>query len=160
MSDAPTPGTPDAAEPAPGPAEPGPKRMPSSQPILLRALKWGIIATLVLLVVFGGIGSLVAGAPGLVGGAMGAAFSGLFLALTVGSIAFANRFIESELYIPMFFGIVLGTWVLKFVAFIVALILLRDQTWLNPQMFFFGLIAGVLVSLAIDALVVAKGRMG
>ena len=30
----------------------------------------------------------------------------LFLALTVGSIAFANRFIESEVYIPMFFGIV------------------------------------------------------
>ncbi|MCB1273825.1 MAG: 3-oxoacyl-ACP reductase [Leucobacter sp.] len=133
--------------------------MPSSQPVLLRALKWGAIATAVLLIVCGGIGWWIAGAPGLVGGVLGAAFAGVFLGLTIGSIAFANRFIGSELYVPLFFGIVVGGWVLKFVAFIVAAVLLRDQPWLEPKILFFSLVAGVIVSLTVDAFIMTKSRL-
>lgn len=134
-------------------------QMPSSQPVLLRALKWGAIATAVLLIVCGGIGWWIAGAPGLVGGVLGAAFAGVFLGLTIGSIAFANRFIGSELYVPLFFGIVVGGWVLKFVAFIVAAVLLRDQPWLEPKILFFSLVAGVIVSLTVDAFIMTKSRL-
>lgn len=141
-------------------AEPPPERsLPSSQPVLLRALRWGAVATVLLLVACGGIGWWIAGAPGLVGGVLGAAFAGVFLGLTVGSIAFANRFIASDLYVVLFFAIVVGGWVLKFVAFIVAAVLLRDQSWLEPKILFFSLIAGVLVSLAIDAFVMMKSRL-
>ncbi|MBO1903012.1 3-oxoacyl-ACP reductase [Leucobacter weissii] len=133
--------------------------MPSSQPVLIRALVLGAGATAVLLVVCGGIGWWIAGSPGLVGGVLGAAFAGLFLGLTVGSIAFANRFIESELYVPVFFAIVVGGWLLKFIAFIVAAVLLRDQPWLEPKILFFSLIAGVLVSLGVDAYVMLKNRL-
>lgn len=135
------------------------RRMPSSQPILLRALRWGIVSTLLLIAVFGLIGWLVAGSPGLVGGVIGAAFSGLCLGLTIGSITFANRFVQSDLYVAVFFGIVLGTWLLKFIAFIVAVLFLREQPWLDPMMFFLALLSGVLVSLVIDVLVVTKSRM-
>ena len=138
---------------------PADRRMPSSQPVLLRALRWGAVATLGLLVVCGGIGWWIAGGPGLVGGVLGAAFAGVFLGLTVGSIAFANRFIESELYVVLFFSIVVGGWVLKFVAFIVAAVPLRDQPWLEPKILFFSLIAGVIASLAIDAFVMLKSRL-
>ena len=89
----------------------------------------------------------------------GAAFAGVFLGLTVGSIAFANRFIESELYVVLFFSIVVGGWGLKFVAFIVAAVLLRDQPWLEPKILFFSLLAGVIASLAIDAFVMLKSRL-
>ena len=135
------------------------RRLPTSQPLLLRAVRWGAIATVVLVVVVGGGGYLIGGTPAMVGGAMGAAFSGVFLILTVGSIAFANRFIGSELYVAVFFSIVLGTWLLKFIGFIVALLLLRNQVWLDPIAFFVGLLAGVLVSLVLDVLVVVKSRM-
>lgn len=151
---------PPASPAAPGaPEDSGGTSMPSSQPVLLRALRWGAVATAVLLIVCGGIGWWIAGSPGLVGGVLGAAFAGVFLGLTVGSIAFANRFIGSELYVVLFFAIVVGGWVLKFVAFIVAAVLLRDQPWLEPTILFFSLIAGVLVSLGIDAFVMLKSRI-
>ncbi len=154
MSDAAQPAVPEEA--AGAPAE---RRLPSSQPVLLKALIWGSVATLVLLVVCGGVGWWIAGAPGLVGGAMGAAFAGVFLGLTIASIAAGNRLIESDFYVVAFFAIVVGGWVLKFVAFIVAAVLLRDQPWLEPKILFFSLIAGVLVSLAIDVVIVMKSRL-
>jgi uncharacterized membrane protein YhdT len=133
--------------------------MPTSQPILLKALRWGILATILLVLLFGGIGWLVTEDRGMTGGAMGAAFAGIFLMLTVGSIAFANRFVESPIYVPIFFGIVMGAWLVKFIGFIVALLILRGQPWLDPRMFFFGLLAGVIVSLVIDVVVVTKSRL-
>lgn len=145
----------DAAQPEP-PAERG---MPSSQPVLLKALRWGAVATAILLIVCGGVGWLIADMPGLIGGVMGAAFAGIFLGLTVGSIAFANRFINHDFYVVLFFAIVVGGWVLKFVAFIVAAVLLRDEPWLEPRILFFSLIAGVLVSLVLDAFVMLKSRL-
>ncbi|MBL3686404.1 3-oxoacyl-ACP reductase [Leucobacter zeae] len=152
------PATPEpASEPVPDAAPE--RRMPSSQPILMRAMRWGIIASVALIVVFGVIGWFVSGTTGLVGGVLGAAFAGIFLAMTIGSITFANRFIQSDMYVVAFFGIVMGTWVLKFVAFLVAAVLLRDEPWLNPTVLFLGVVAGVIVSLVIDVVIVAKSRL-
>jgi hypothetical protein len=133
--------------------------MPTSQPVLLRALRWGALSTVVLLIVCGAIGWWVAGSPGLVGGVLGAGIAGMFLGLTVGSIAFANRFIASDIYLVLFFAIVVGGWLLKFILFIVAALLLRDQVWLDPKILFFSLIAGVLISLAMDAFIMLKSRI-
>lgn len=134
-------------------------QMPTSQPVLLKALKWGIVASVLLIVAFGVIGWFVSGSTGLVGGVLGAAFAGVFLALTVGSITFANRFIASPNYLVVFFSIVMGSWIVKFIAFIVAALLLKDQPWLNPTILFLGVISGVIVSLIVDAVVVAKSRI-
>ena len=137
----------------------GERRMPSSQPILLRAMRWGLLASLALIVVFAVIGWFVSGMTGLVGGALGAAFAGVFLLMTAGSITFANRFIEQDFYVAAFFGIVMGAWLLKIVAFIIAAVLLRDEPWLNPTILFLGVVAGVIVSLVIDMIVVSKSRL-
>lgn len=125
----------------------------------MRALKWGLFATIGLVIVFGVIGQLVSGSPGMIAGILGALFSGLFFLLTVGSIAFANRFIASPSYIAIFFGIVMGGWILKFIIFIVVSLLLRDQAWLNPTIFFIAVVTGVVVSLVVDVLVVTKSRI-
>lgn len=162
MSDAPGYDTPrpDAGSSNPADEPEGPRRMPSSQPILLKALRWGGLASALLVVLCGVVGWFVSGSSGAIGGVLGAVFAGVFLALTAGSIAFANRFIGSDLFVGIFFGVVMGTWLVKFVAFIVAALLLRDQPWLNPTMFFLSLIAGVITSLVIDVLIVAKSRLG
>lgn len=145
----------------PTPTEtPEPEReMPVSQPVFVKALKWSIVATVLMMIVFGLIGWLVSDERGLIGGILGSAGSGVFFALTLGSIAFANRFVGSDLYVPMFFGIVVGGWLLKFVLFIVAALLLKTQPWLDPKVLFIAVIVGVLVSLAIDAFVVLKSRI-
>lgn len=133
--------------------------MPTSQPMLLRGVRWGIIATLASMAAFAGIGFAVAGSRGLVGGLIGAAIGGALLLLTVGSIAFANRFVASPAYLQIFFGIVLGSWTLKLIAFVVAALLLKNQPWLDPKVLFFGLITTVLISIVIDVIIVAKSRV-
>ncbi|MFD5600145.1 3-oxoacyl-ACP reductase [Leucobacter sp. NPDC058333] len=141
------------------PDETGPRPMPSSQPVLLRALRWGLIVTAALIVIFAVIGFLVSEQRGLWGGVIGTVLGGLFLMMTVGSIAFANRFIERDFYITAFFGIVLGSWVFKFIVFIVAVVLLRDAAWLDTRVMFFGVIASVIASLALDVIVISTSRI-
>lgn len=140
--------------------EVGSASLPTSQPVLLRALRFEIIATVALMLVFGAIGYFVSQTPGVIGGALGAFIAGALSCVTIGSILFANqRFIQSPNFVVIFFGIVAGGWLLKLIAFIVAVVLLRGQTWLDPKILFFGLVAGIVVSLVIDTLVVAKGRL-
>lgn len=133
--------------------------MPTSQPVLLRALKWGLFGTLVLLIACGAVGWLIAGSHGLYGGMLGAGIAGVFFGLTVGSIAFANRFIEHPNYLIIFFVLVAGGWLLKFVMFIVSVLLLRNQPWLDPKILFFSLVVGVVVSLVLDAFIMLKSRI-
>lgn len=137
-----------------------PFRMPSSQPVLLRALRIGVLAAVLLAVVFGIVGYFVSATPGAVGGALGPIIAGALSCVTIGSIAFANhRFIESPNYVVIFFAMVAGGWLLKLVAFIVVVLLLRDQTWLDTRMLFFSLIAGIIASLAVDVLVATRSRL-
>ena len=57
----------------------------------------------------------------------------VFLAITGASILIANRWYGDPLYVQIFFGIVMGGWILKFVVFIVVLLVLRGQPWLNAD---------------------------
>lgn len=133
--------------------------MPVSQRVFLRALRWSIVATVALMVLFAIVGYLAAQRPGLYGGLIGAAGAGLFLGLTIASMAFANRFHRSDMYLPMFFGIVLGSWVVKLILFIVAALLLRTQPWLDARILFIAVVCGAIVSVVIDAIVVMKTRV-
>lgn len=133
--------------------------VPASQPMLLKGVRWGVIATLALMALFAGLGFWLRGSEGLYGGLIGAAIGGTLLLITVGSIAFANRLVNSEHYLTLFFAIVLGAWALKLVAFVVAAVLLRDQPWLDSQWLFIALVATILVSIAIDVRIVSQARI-
>lgn len=135
------------------------RALPSSQPVLARALKVAALVGLVQLIVLSAVGYFIAGMPGLIGAVLGSAISIVFLGLTAASILIGNRFVQSDFFVVVFFVIVLGTWLLKFAAFIVAALLLRDQPWLNPTVLFISIIVGVLVSLIVDVVVVAKSRL-
>ncbi|GAA3597079.1 hypothetical protein GCM10022198_21490 [Klugiella xanthotipulae] len=135
------------------------RRVPSSQPILLRAVTVGGIAAVVVTVVMSVIGWCVDGGTGLASGALGSVSAFVFLGVTAASILVSNFFVQSDFYVVIFFGLVLGSWILKFVLFIVAALLLKDQPWINPTMFFISVIVGVLASLLVDVFVVAKSRV-
>ena len=120
----------------------------SSTPILRTVLVWSGTVTAVLLVAGGLIGYLVAGTDGLWSALAGVLIAAVFLAITAASILIANRWFGDALYVPIFFGIVLGGWILKFVVFLVALLVLRDQPWIVGPVFFLALVASVLSSLA------------
>lgn len=134
-------------------------RTPTSNPVLKRALAWGGVLAAVILVVSAVLGYVFAGMPGLWGGLIGTLMAVVFMGITAGSILVANRFAGSDLFVGIFFGIVLGGWLLKFVLFIVLVFVLRGASWLDPMVVFLSLVAGVIASLVVDVLVVVKSRL-
>ena len=131
----------------------------SSTPILRTTLVWsaGVMATLA--VIAGVSGWIVSGGAGLLSGVVGALVPAAFFALTTASILFANRWFGDPSYVSIFFGIVMGGWVVKLGLFLVAILLLREQPWIDPLVFLFSLIASVFASLVIDVVVLTRMRV-
>lgn len=142
-----------------GPDQPAARKQPTSTPILKDALKYGLILAGAIAVVGMVLGGVFVGWVGVTSALIGTLIAAVFLGITAVSILIANRFIGSDLYVGIFFGIVLGGWILKFVLFIVLAIVLRDQPWINPVVLFLSLIAGVIGSLVVDMIVVFRSRL-
>ena len=134
-------------------------RTPTSNPVLRRALGWGAVLAGVVLVVSAVLGLVFAGTEGLVSALVGTLMAVVFMGITAGSILLANRFAGSDLFVGAFFGIVLGGWLLKFIVFIILVVLLRGVDWLDPVVLFLAIVAGVIGSLVVDVLVVARARL-
>ena len=126
----------------------------SAVPILRRALIFGGWFALLLAAVGALAGFFAAGASGVVSALIGAAMAGVFLGITAGSILLASRY-----DVIAFFGIVMGAWLLKFVIFLVLALALRDQPWIDARVMFLTLVVGVIGTLVVDMVVVAKSRM-
>ena len=127
--------------------------------ILTRALRYGTILTIAVVVVGGIIGYLVGGVPGLISALLGAGVTAIFMGLTAASFVVASRVARLPEGIVVYYGIILGTFILKFVIFLVLVISLRYVSWLNPTVFGFTIIAAVLGTLIVDALALQRGRM-
>lgn len=123
------------------------------------ALRYGLIVGPIILVGAAGIGYLVAGVPGLISGAIGGALTFLFMGLTAGSILVGVRATRGDSTNPVFYAIVLGVLMLKFVVFIVLLLLLRGQEWLQPAVLGVSMIVAVVGSLAVDVLAFMRARV-
>ncbi|AYF98787.1 hypothetical protein [Protaetiibacter intestinalis] len=123
------------------------------------ALRWGAVVAAVLAVLGSGIGWLVDGAPGLVGGALGAGIAFLFVGTTAASVLIASRVSRGNMLSPAYLGIVLGTWFLKLVIFVVLALWLRGQDWLNPTVFAIVAIVAVVASLVVDMVAAIRTRV-
>ena len=126
----------------------------SAVPILRRALVFGGWFASGLAIVGALLGFLIAGGTGVVSALIGAVMAGVFLGITAGSILLASRY-----DVIAFFGIVMGAWLLKFVIFLVLALTLRDQPWIDATVMFLTLVVGVVGTLVVDMIVVAKSRM-
>lgn len=126
---------------------------------VLSSLKWPAIAIGILAVLGAVVGYMVSGVPGLVSGLLGAAMWLVFLAITSLSIQVAINATRNDPGSPLFFGIVLGSWVLKLVLFVVLSIWLRAQPWLDPTVFFVTVIIAVVGSLVFDVIAFQRARV-
>ncbi|MCR2801596.1 hypothetical protein QNO21_03580 [Microbacterium sp. zg-Y818] len=131
----------------------------SSTPVLRTTLLWSAAVTAILAVIGAVAGYAAGGVEGLWSALVGVGLAFAFLGITGGSILIANRWYGDALYVPIFFGIVLGGWILKFVVFIIVLLVLRGQAWLNPTVFFVSLVVGIIASLIIDVIVLMRSRV-
>lgn len=132
---------------------------PAINAVLSGVLRWTALAAVALIVLGGGIGFLVAGSDGLWSGLAGVGLAIVFLALTPISMLIANRFHGREMFATVFFGIVMGGWLLKLVIFIAAIVILRGQSWIVPVVIFLSLVAGIVVSLVVDAVAFTRLRV-
>jgi hypothetical protein len=131
----------------------------SATTVLKRAVLLGALVAAGVAVVAGGLGLAFAGVSGLVSGLVGAAFALLFLGVTAIGLIVAGRSLETPLGPSVFFAVVLGGWIVKLILFLVAMLLLRDQPWVQPVVLFLAIVATVLGSLAVDVVVVARSRI-
>lgn len=122
--------------------------------IFTQILKYTGLLALVIAVVGGGLGYLSAGTDGLWSALVGVGLAILFAAITAASMLVAIRFT-----LGAFFGIVMGAWLLKLVIFIVLLVVLRDQPFVDDVVLFLALVVSIVGTLAVDALVVVRGRL-
>jgi hypothetical protein len=127
--------------------------------VMTRALRYGAVVAVAVALVAGSIGAATSGVPGLLGGLFGALLAAVFLGLTAVSILIAGRVTRGDPTHPAFYGIVLGVWVLKLVAFVVAAILMRAWDAVDPVVFFWAVIAAVLGTLVGDVVALARARM-
>lgn len=131
----------------------------SSTPVLRAALVWGLAIGAAVAVGAAIVGSLIAGTPGLWSGVVGAAVGIIFPALTAVSILVANRWYGHDAYLQIYFGIVMGGWVLKFVLVIVTLLVLSRVDWIVSPVFYFSLVATAVGSLVVDLVVLTRMRL-
>jgi len=127
--------------------------------IVKRALLVGLVVTSVIAIVAATAGALFSELPGMLGALVGAALGYALLGLTPLSILWGFRLGKGDVLSPGFFAAVLGTWLLKFVVFLAAVLWLGDQEWLDRTVLFLTIVAAVLATLVTDLVVVVKSRM-
>ena len=132
---------------------------PTSVPVLRRILVYGSFLAGGIALLGAVIGGFVAGSSGVVSALIGTLMAVVFMGITAGSILLANRFAGTSAAIGAFFGIVMGGWLVKFVVFLLLMVLLKDQPWIQPVVLFLSIIAGVVGSLLVDVFVLMKSRM-
>lgn len=123
--------------------------------IFRRALVLSLVLAAAIAVVGGVIAGLVVGQDGVLSVLVGTAMAVVFAGITVVSLIVAVKY-----DITVFFGIIMGAWLVKAVLFIVVLVLLRDAAFIHDWSLFLSIVAAVVGTLVIDAAVVAKGRIG
>jgi len=128
-------------------------------PILTKALIYGAIVAVAVTAVAAGIGYAVAGTPGLLGALVGGALSAVFLAITSVSMLVAQRITRDDPSSPVFFGVVVGVLGVKLMLFLVVILWLRGQDWLDLGVFAFTSIATVVGSLIADAVAFTRARV-
>lgn len=127
----------------------------NARSIFTKILTYTGLLALVIAVVGGGLGWALAGTDGLWSALVGVALAVVFAGITAASMLIAIRF-----RLAAFFGIVMGAWLLKLVIFVVLLVLVKDQPFIDDVVLFLALVVSIIGTLAIDALVVVRGRLG
>lgn len=131
----------------------------SAAPVLRLSLIYGAVLFAAIAVVGSVVGALVSELPGLLSALIGAGMGFVFLAVTAASILLADRITKGDLLSPVFFALVLGAWLLKFVVFLVLVFTLREASFVDPVVLFVTLVIAVLGGLVTDLVAVSRGRV-
>jgi len=131
----------------------------SVQQVIRLALLWGIVSTAIVVIVASVAGALVAELSGMIAALVGGAIGFVLLALTPLSIMWGFKAGRGSVLAPGFFAVVLGVWMVKFIAFVAIIFLVGDIAALHRETLFLTIVASLLVALVSDLVVVIRSRM-
>jgi hypothetical protein len=114
----------------------------------------GAILTVAIALVGGLLAFWAVGLPGFYSALIGSA-----IALTFTSLTAIAVWVGAKLPLGGFYGLVLGGWLAKVIAFVLILSVLNRVEGLNRPTIFFTIVASVLGGLAIDAVAVLRSRV-
>lgn len=126
---------------------------------LRTALLLGGIVSVAIAVVGGGIGFSLVGPIGIWSALVGSAMAFVFMGITAGSILVGQKASGGNIASGLFFGIVLGAWLLKFVLFLVAAFTIRNSDAFDTVIAFSCVIAAVLGALVSDVIAISRARV-
>ncbi|AYG04422.1 hypothetical protein [Gryllotalpicola protaetiae] len=135
-----------------------PKTLTPAQ-VMQRAMLWNFVAAGAVAVIAGVIGGLVAGGTGALSGLIGAAIVAALTAITATSIRIAGRRATGPEHALVFVGLITGGWLLKLIVFIALALTLRGQAWIDPTVLFLTIIVGIVITLVIEVVIVARSRV-
>jgi len=122
-------------------------------------LLWSAIVSGAVLVVTAIVGQLIDGSAGLWSGVLGTVIGFLFPALTAATILFANRWFGTPNYLTIFFATFMGVFLVKILAFIIALNIVFGLDWIVRGVLYGALMATAIGSIIVDVAVIAKMRI-
>jgi len=99
------------------------------------------------------------GSAGIWSALVGSAVAFVFMGITAASILVGQKASGGSIASGLFFGIVLGSWLLKFVLFLVVAFAIRNSDVLDPVIAFSCVIAAVLGALASDVVAISRARV-
>lgn len=126
----------------------------SSSKLFARVLKLGSALIGAIAILGGAIGYIAVGINGLYSALIGAALALVFVSMTALSIL-----IGGKLPLGGFFGVVMGGWLVKLVGFMFILNALGTAAFINKPVVFVTIVASVLGTLSLDAIVVMRSRI-
>lgn len=118
-------------------------------------LRYSVMLVAAIAVIGSVIGWFVAGWPGVVSAIIAAAVALMFAGVTALSIIFAARFDSG-----MFMAVILGAWILKLIAFLAVLAIVKQLKVTHDWMLWGTMVAAMIGQLAIDVIVVLRSRQG
>ena len=119
-----------------------------------QAARAGLLATGLLVALAALVGWLVQGRPGLTGALLGATVPALVLLITWGAVELGRRRSPQA-----FAALLMGSYVLKLVAVIGLLVLVRQVEQADRTVLGLAAVAGLLLAVAVEGLVVTRTRV-
>ncbi|WP_166971391.1 hypothetical protein [Brevibacterium atlanticum] len=114
----------------------------------------GIVLVIVVAALGMGIGWLAAGAPGLVGGAVGGGLAAVFIVITL-----VTMYLGRNMGLTTIAGLLGVGFLFKAFIFMIVIWRIKDATWLDGTTAFLTIVVAVLGSSIVEAVTVVKGRV-
>ena len=137
--------------------------MTSAVQLAAKALRTSLIlggaVTTAIALVGGIVGFVLVGTVGIWSALVGSAVAFVFMGITAGSILLGQKVGGGRIDSGVFFAIVLGAWLLKFVLFLVVAFAIKNSGALDVVVAFGSVIAAVVGALVSDVIAVSKARV-